>query len=153
MIYHYSSRLSVDLYPCRPGFKEARWVVLEDINVEHLRDVFTSTNPVGGDVWRACYHFMEHICWHKSRQTILRSKIEALTDDHPSEPKCLSHLSRLPGQVGNFAEQKQLLARTLELERRRGDDFKSACTLRRLSDVNQSLKLFEEGIQRAKEAL
>ena len=150
---HYISRLSVDVNAGSPGFDEARWIVTEDVNVEHLLDVFTSVDPDEGDIWEACYHFMEHLYWFKPRQTMLKSKIEALTEDHRSKPKCLSELSRLFAEMGNFVEQKRLLTHALELERRRGDDFWVAYTLRQLSDASRTLNLYEEGISQAREAL
>ena len=149
---HYLSRLSVAIGPDMPGFEEAGWIVLEDVNVEHLLDVFASIDPNAG-VWDACYHFMQHLRWYKPRQTVLRQKIEGLSDDHPSKPKCLSKLSWLSARVGNRAEQKRLLAHALKLERQRGDGSSIAQTLRYLSDANRVLGLHEEGIQQAKEAL
>jgi len=59
---HYFSRLSVDVDPGRPGFEEARWIVSEDVNVEHLLDVFTSIDTESDGVWNACTSFMEHLC-------------------------------------------------------------------------------------------
>ena len=38
----YFTRLSVDIHPDKPGFEESRWVTSEDVNVEHLLDVFLS---------------------------------------------------------------------------------------------------------------
>jgi tetratricopeptide (TPR) repeat protein len=149
----YFKRLSVDVHPDKPGFGEARWIVPEDVNVEHLFDVFTSIDPNAGDSWDACHYFMEHLFWHKPRQTMLGSKIEALADDHPSKPKCLFELSRLFGRVGNYTEQKRLLTHTLELERRRGSGAQVAITLRCLSDANRLLHLYKEGIRQAVEAL
>ena len=150
---HYFSRLSVRVHPDYPGFGEARWIVSEDVNVEHLLDAFTSANPSAGDIWDVCYHFMIHLYWHKPRPTTLGSKIEALPDDHPSKPKCFLELSALLARVGHYAEQKRLLIYTLELERRRGNDPWVAVTLRTLSDVNRILRLQGEGIRQVKEAL
>jgi tetratricopeptide (TPR) repeat protein len=96
---------------------------------------------------------MIHLSWHKPRQTILGSKIEALADDHPSKSKCLSQLAELFGKAGNITEQKRLLTHTLELERRRGNDSQVAATLRYLSDTNRLLNLHEEGIWQMEEAL
>jgi tetratricopeptide (TPR) repeat protein len=149
----YFSRMSVHLGPDKPGFEEARWVVLEDINVEHLLDVFTSLDPDKDDIWNACYHFVQHLRWYKPRQTTLGPKIEALPDVHRCKPKCLSELSWLFGQFGNFSEQKRLLIYTLELRRRLGDSFMVAYSLLQLSLVNRELNLYEEGIQQAKEGL
>jgi tetratricopeptide (TPR) repeat protein len=149
----YFSRLSVHLGPSRPGFEEARWVELEDVNVEHLLDVFTSIDPDRDDIWDACYHFIQHLHWFKPRHTMLRSKIEALPDDHLSKPRLMSELSELFRHIGNYSEQKRLLTHTLELRRRLGDSFMVANTLQLLSRVNRDLGLYEEGIGQAKEAL
>ena len=150
---HYFTRLSVDLNPGKPEFGETQWIISEDVNVEHLLDVFTSIDQNAVDVWDVCDRFMRHLRWHKPRQTILGSKIKALPDDHPSKPKCLLGLSWLLDRVGNFAEQKLLLTHTLELQRQRGDDYQVAQTLRRLCDVNRVISLPKEGIPQAKEAL
>jgi tetratricopeptide (TPR) repeat protein len=146
----YISRLSVDLDPGKPKVEEARWIISEDVNVEHLLDVFAT---IGDDIWDACRHFIDHLYRHKPRPTMLKSKIEALPDDHPSKPRCLSQLSQLLGELGNTTERKRLLTHTLELERRRGDGSEVAYTLQQLSDVNRLLHLYEEGIQQAREAL
>jgi tetratricopeptide (TPR) repeat protein len=150
---NYFSRLSVHILPGTPGFEGTRWIMLEDINVEHLLDVFTTTDSGRGDLWDACRSFLEHLYWHKPRQTMLKSKIEALPDDHRSKPKCMRELSLLLGALGNFTEQKRLLTRTLELERRRGNGSEVGFALRQLSDVNRRLGLYKEGIPQAKEAL
>ena len=149
----YFTRLSVEVNPGKPGFEETRWIALEDVNVEHLLDVFTSTDNNAGGIWDVCDRFMEHLYWHKPRKTILGSKIEALADDHRSKPKSLSKLSRVLGDIGNYTEQKRLLSLALELYRRSGDDRQVAQTLRFLSDANRLLELFEEGTLQAKEAL
>ena len=149
----YYSRLSVDVHPDKPGFKEAQWVLSEDVNVEHLLDVFTSLDPDVDDNWNTCYHFMEHLFWHKPRQTVLGTKIESLPDDHNSKPKCLYWLSRLFRGVWNHTERKRLLIHSLELERRRGDESSIAKTLTELAAANRLLDLPEEGIRHAEEAL
>ena len=38
----YFSRLLARIHPGKPGFEESRWIRSEDVNVEHLLDVFTS---------------------------------------------------------------------------------------------------------------
>jgi tetratricopeptide (TPR) repeat protein len=149
----YFGRLSVDISPGEEAFEEARWIVLEDVNVEHLLDVFSSIDQARVDNWDVCSHFIQHLVWHKPRQTILGSKIEALPDDHPSKPKCLTWLSWSFQQIGNHVERKRLLILTLELERQRGHDAQVAETLQSLSGANRCLDLHEEGIRRAKEAL
>jgi tetratricopeptide (TPR) repeat protein len=150
----YFGRLSVDVDPHKPGFKETRWIMSEDVNVEQLLDVFTSVdqNP-GPNAWGVCGHFMEHLWWHKPRQTVLGSKIEALPEDDQHKPRCLLRLSQLFQGIGNYAEEKRLLTHTLELERRRGDNFQVAQTLRFLSETNRLLDHIEEGVLQVKAAL
>ena len=149
----YFTRMSVTLDPDEPGFKDARWIALEHVNVEHLLDVFTSISADSEEIWNACANFMQHLYWHKKRQTMLRAKIEGLPDDHPSKPVCLLQLSRLFQSVGNNVERRRLLAHALRLERERGDNHQVARTLMYLSDANRLLYLREEGIQQAGEAL
>ena len=81
----YFSRLSVHICPGNPGFEESQWIVSEDVNVEHLVDVFTSIDANSENVWNACARLMEHLYRHKPRLVVLGPKIEALPDDHPSK--------------------------------------------------------------------
>jgi len=150
---HYFRRLSVDISPGKPGYEETRWITLEDTNVEHLLDIFTSIDTESVDVWEACTNFMDHLYWHKPRLVGLGSKVEGLLDGHPSKPRCLRQLSRLLGLTGNNVECKRLLSHALGIWRERGDVRQIARTLERLSDANRMLCLYKEGIQRAKEAL
>ena len=146
-------RLLGDLEPDQLGFAESRWITLEDVNVEHLLNVFMSFDTDSDDVWDACANFVTHLYWHKSRSTVLGPRIKGLPDDHRSKPQCLFGLSRLFESLGNNVERKQLLTRVLELERGRGNDDQIARTLRHLASANRHLGLYGEGIQRSKEAL
>ena len=148
----YFIRLSADIDPDKPTFGEAQWITSEDVNVEHLLDVFTTIDPDSSSVWDACSRFMKHLYWHKKRLTILKSRIEGLPDDHCSKLECLFWFSRLFESVGNHAEQKRLLTHVLDLWRERGNDGWVATTLMNLSDVNWVLDLHKEGTQQAKEA-
>ena len=150
---HYFSRLSIEFNPTKPGFTEARWIRSEDVNVEHLLDVFTSTDANSDDVWDACFNFLRHLYWHKLRPVALTQKIERLPDDHRSARSCLAELSRPFGSVRNCVEEKRLLTRLLKVDREEGDERRVAWTLRRLSDANRRLGLFGEGIQQARESL
>ena len=149
----YFTRLSVDIDPDAPGFEAARWIVFEDVNVEHLLDVFTSIDGDSDDSWFTSIDFMQHLFWHKPRQTVLRSKIEQLSDDRDPKPKCLLDLARLFETVGNPTESKRLITHTLKLGRERGEDELVAETLPCLSIANLTLGLYKEGIQQAREAL
>jgi tetratricopeptide (TPR) repeat protein len=150
---HYFRRLSVEVYPDKPGFDEARWITSEEVNVEHLLNVFTSVDANLDEVWDACYHFMDHLGWHKPRLVVLRPKIKGLPDNHPSKAKCMSRLASLFYHVGNYVESKQLLIHTLKLWREQGNDFRVAEALWNMSAINHALHLCKEGILQAKEAL
>jgi len=148
----YFTRLSVRVEPDEPGFEETRWIMSEDVNVEHLLDVFTTADATSGSVWDACRNFMIHLFWHKARLVVLGPKVEALADDHPSKPECLLRLSQLFRKVGSYAECKRLLTHALGLSRGRGDDYMLALILGDLSTVHSRMGLLKEGIQQAKEA-
>jgi len=149
----YFTRLSAWVDPGIPGFEEARWIMSEDVNVEHLLDIFTSIDAESDDIWDTCASFMEHLYWYKKRLVVLGPKIEELQDDHPFKPRCLIELSRLFDSVGNQMRRKQLLTRALKLYRERGDDKQVSEILGFLSDTNRLLDLRKEGMQQAKEAL
>jgi len=149
----YFTRMSVDVDPDDPDFRESRWITLEDVNVEHLLDIFTTIDGNSGGVWKACSHFVAHLYWHKKRPVSLKPKIEGLPDDHRFKRNCLFQLSRLFDSVGNQAERKRLLTHILKLDRERGSDPQAAVTLMELSDVNRYMGLYQEGIQQVEEAL
>ena len=150
---HYFRRLSIFVDPGQPGFEEAQWVTSEDVNIEHLLDVFTSIDTDSVGAWDVCACFMRHLLWHKKRLVILGPKIKGLPDDHRSKPRCMFELSRLFDSVGNSIEFKELLVHTLKLWRERGDDFEVAQTLRFMSNANRLLGRYKEGVEQATEAL
>ena len=148
----YFARLSTYIDPNEPGFQEARWIMSEDVNVEHLLDVFTSIDANSKNVWDACLSFVRHVAYHKPRLVILGPKIEALSDDHPSKARCLQKLSFLFNSIGNQVERKRVLTHTLKLWRERGDESQVAVTLIYLSDANRQMGLYKEGIRQVEEA-
>ena len=150
---HYFRRLSVDVDPGYPGFEDSQWITSEDVNVEHLLDVFTSIDASSVEVWDTCARFMRHLYWHKPRLVGLGPKIEGLPDGHRSKPECLFWLSKSFDSVGNHVEEKRLLVRVLKFWREREDDFEVAETLRFISAVDRGLGLHKEGIERVEEAL
>ena len=149
----YFGRLSVGVHPGKPGFEEARWIEVEDVNIEHLLDVFTTVDADSNSVWDVCSYFLDHLFRHKPRLVMMGPKIERLPDAHPSKPRCLFQLSRSFQVVGNHIEYKRLLTHALELCRIRGDDLGVAQVLQPLSNANRMLRLHEEGIRQAKEAV
>ena len=150
---HYFARMSVKIDPTKSNFGESEWITSEDVNVEHLLDIFTMVDTDSDGVWDACADFMDHLYWHKNRLVILKPRIEGLPDDHYYKPRCLFHLSRLFGLVGNRVENKRLLIRALGLQRERGGDYQIAMLLRELSGANRHMDLHKEGLEAAKEAL
>jgi len=149
----YFTRLSIHVDPRNPGFEEAQWIISEDVNVEHLLDVFTTIDGNSVDIWDTCADFMRHIYWHKPRLVVLGPKVEGLPDDHPSKAQCLVRLSLLFDMVGNNVERKRLLIHSLKLWREEGNDARVARTLRTLSGANRMLGLYKEGIEQVEEAL
>jgi tetratricopeptide (TPR) repeat protein len=148
----YLTRLSVHVDPREPGYKEAQWIMSEDTNIEHLLDVFTSIDADSDNIWDGCINFMEHLYWHKPRLVVFGSKLEGLSDNHPSKPKCLFEFSRLFDLVGNRVEFKRLLICALKLWRERGEGYQVAQTLAFLAEANRWLHLYDEGILQAKES-
>ena len=147
----YFTRLSIKRNP--NTFKASRWIASEDVNVEHLLDVFTSIDPNSDDTWEACANFMALLYWHKKRQTVLNARIEGLPDDHRSKLHCLIRVARLFEAVGNHTERKRLFTHALRLGKQRNDEERVAYTLKELSDANRQLGLREEGTRQAREAL
>jgi len=149
----YFTRISININPNKPNFMESQWITSEDVNIEHLLNVFTTIDADLDGVWRACACFIQHLVWHKKRLVILGPKIEGLPDNHSSKPECLFELSRLFFSVRHQAECKRLLTQALALERERGNVHQVTRILRHLSDANRLMGLPEEGIRRAREAL
>jgi len=150
---HYFTRMSVDIDPSQYDFGESQWITSEDVNVEHLLDIFTMVDADSDDVWDACAKFMEHLYWHKGRLVILQLRIERLPDDHDCKSICLFHLSRLFGSVGNRVDQIRLLIHVLKLDREQESDDQVAITLMNLSNAYRFMGLHKEGIEVVKEAL
>ena len=148
----YFTRLSGNISPGKPGFEEARWITTEDVNIEHLLDVFTKTDVGSESIWDVCTKFMAQLYFHKPRLVTLVPNIEALPDNHPSKPQCLFDLSLLFDPVGNLVECKRLFSHSIKLWRERGNDFMIAQTLRIPSGTNRRTGLYEEGIRQAREA-
>ena len=149
----YFKRLSTNISPGGPNFKQAQWIISEDVNVEHLLDVFTTIDGKSNQVWDACRDFMEHLFWHKARLVMLGPKIEGLPDNHQSKPECLFELSQSFKSVGKKKECKQHLVHALKLWRDGGDEHKVAKGLQGLADANSMLNCNKEGIEQATEAL
>jgi len=133
----YFTRLSVNIDPNKRTFGQTRWITSEDVNVEHLLDVFTTIDANSDGIWKACAYFMMHLSWHKSRLILLRPKIDGLPDDHCWKPKCLFELSQFFHSIGNQVERKILLTHALKLWREGESIRQVALTLVALADANR----------------
>src|ERR1700744_4966304 len=90
---YYFHQLSVGVNSQEPSPRELQWIVLGDMNIEHLFNIFTYIDAGSKKLWDACANFMYHLYWHKPRLfTLLGQKIEGLPDNHPSKPHCLFYL-------------------------------------------------------------
>jgi len=123
------SQFSAEVHLDKPGSEESRRIMPEDVNVEHLLDIFTSTDVDSKNPWDACGRFMVHLSWHKPRFVVLGPKIEALSDDHPSKAADACETSWFFHSVGNWVEYRRLLTYALKLWRGQGDDHQVAETL------------------------
>ena len=74
----YFARSSAPLDPRHPGFNDARWILAEDMNVEHSLDVSVSTgaSTEARTTWKAYSDFINNLTWRKPRFTVLSSRIE-----------------------------------------------------------------------------
>ena len=104
----YFTRLLVHIYPRQPGFKEAQWITSEDVNVEHLLDIFTVIDMNSKRTLEACSNILEHLYWYKPRLVVLGPKIEVLPGDHPFKAECLQKLFWFFDSIGNQVERKLL---------------------------------------------
>ena len=102
----YFHRLQVHIDPHKLNFNESKWIASEDVNVEHLLNVFTSIDKNSTSVWNAYSSFMLHLYWHKRQTVILGPKVKELPDSHHSKPLCLFWLLQLFDSVGNYTEEK-----------------------------------------------
>ena len=149
----YFTRLSTDIDPDEPDHEGSRWITSEDVNVEHLLDVFTSLDPSSDVIWDACAGFLYHLNRHKPRVTILSPKIKALSDNNPSKAQCLRALALWSNSAGSRKESKRLHTKTLKLWRKSGDARQVAKTFLYLCDTDRALGLGGESMQQAWEAL
>ena len=94
---------------------------------------------------------MAQLYWHKSQLVTLGPKIEALPDNHPSKLQCLWGLAQFFDLVGNLVDCKRLLCHSLMLGSKQGNDFQVARALANLSNVDQKMGMYEEGIRQVGE--
>ena len=151
----YFTRLLVDPDPDKTDFEETRWITSEDVNVEHLLDVFTTIDPNSDTVWHACIGFVNHLCWHKKRPTMLTPKVEALPDDHQWKPIVMIHLAVLTQLAGNFVKCAQLFGRVVELPEGPRNSWDPSVTqlFQFLSSTPEPKRQHKEEIKWAKELL
>ena len=78
----YLTRFPVGVDADEIRFSEARWILSEKENIEHLIATFTYTNQERGGIWDPrCYFY-----WREPWQTIPRPKIGVLEEYHHSSP-------------------------------------------------------------------
>ena len=135
------------------GLTEAEWFVSEDINAEHLLDVFVSIDTECMDVWRACHQFLDHLAECKPRPVILGPKIGTLPETHPFKADCVCALATLFAVLGDFSVARRLHLHELRLWEKHGNELNGAIALTRLADANRLLGNTREGVSQAEEAL
>ena len=81
--------VAILLIMIRVGFAMGWPTLTEDVNVEHLLDVFIMIGPSSEIVWDACTKFMAQPNWHGIRLVTLGpTQIEALPDNPPNRNVC-----------------------------------------------------------------
>jgi len=148
---HYFNRLSAGAGPDKPTFEGTQWILSEDVNVEHLLDVFSSVDADSIGVWEACADFVLHLRRHKLRPIMLGAKITGLPDGHPSKPRCFFQLAQILKSLGNHLESKRLRRWMIKYWRGQGNDYMVAETLSSLVTIHAQSEA--EGISQVKEAL
>ena len=149
----YCSRLLSNQDPENPCFRDTRWIMSEEVNVEHLLGIFTSIDANSDNVWKACFGFMIHLVEHKPRPITLISRIEGLPDNHPSKLECLAMFSSLSKAAAQNLEAKRVFVQVLNLSREQGHSLQIAGTLMALAELNHDLHLQEEEKLQLQEAL
>ena len=150
----YFARLPAKSDIFSPGTKETRWIISEDVNVEHLLNVLASIDMASSiGVWRACADFLCLLRWHKPRQTVLGPKIKRLPDDHHFKFDCSIHLVMLLEDIGYHADRKQLVEHIWKVERDGANNYRIAFILGVLATTNLHLGLVQEGLDQAREAV
>ena len=94
----YFARLELTMGALRngdAGFSEAQWIVPEQINGEHLLDVFTALDAESEDVWRAFHRYILHLIHLNPRPITLYQRVEMLPDSHPWKAACVYSLNDL----------------------------------------------------------
>ena len=135
------------------GLTEAKWFVSEDINAEHLLDVFVSIDTELMGVWRACHQFLDQLAEYKPRPVILGPKINILPETHPFKANCVRALATLFAVLGDFSVARRLHFHELRLWEGHRNELNGAIALTRLADANRLLGSTREGIGQAEEAL
>ena len=148
----YFARLPVKPDIFSPPPKETRWIISEDVNIEHLLNVLASIDTNSSGVWRTCADFLCLLSWHKPRHTVLGLKIKQLPDDHHLKFDCSLRLTVLLGNIGSHADRKQVLEHIRKLEEG-GDDYRIALISMLLAAANVQLGLAQEALGQAREAV
>ena len=103
----YFTRMSVKSEPDDITYRKALWITSEDVNVEHLLDVFMTVDAGLKVVWDACDNCLRHLHWHKKRKTVLTPKIEGLPMTTPPSPDAYFNWRCCSNRSGTTKNEKR----------------------------------------------
>ena len=115
---HYLARLPADLYPDGHGYGEAWWIQLEDVNIKHLLNVFTSVhskNPADGGN-SSVVSLMSQLLMFQAVPT--SSSTNLITDASGSSPTESEPQTLVDGHEALIPEWKHLISRPLPTDKR-----------------------------------
>ena len=82
-------------------FNQKKWILLENLNIQHLLDELICIYPDSNKIWYTCSHFIKYLASHGPQKILLWFKIKDLPNDHQFKQRCLDQLSELSEKLNH----------------------------------------------------
>ena len=135
--------MSAVIDPNKSDFEGTRWIMSEDVNVEHLLDVFTTVDPNSGSVWVACANFVEHLRWHKKTHHY----------DTTGQAECLDNLALLLRDDKQLGAAEEAAFRAITLLPEKGQEHRLCKSHQTLGKIYRSKGEIKKAIHHFEVAL